>query len=516
MDRRVNKSSRNPAAFSQIWLVTACVSFGTTVFAASPEIRDGKPLYFDRMRSPLARSDLRISPAQSCAAAACHGGAQPGVLNPAAQRGTEYLLWLEQDPHARSWRTLCTPESNQLLERLSILKNGVVVDKTAFDNCLNCHNSTRRFSETRTQSWAPEGIGCAACHGPDMHWGNQHYIQGWEPDNQLANGFVPLENLVVRARICASCHVGDADRDMNHDLIAAGHPRLSYEFAAYHALLPKHWRDEREANSSDFEVRLWLAGQIANLDASLALLEKRASLAGFARPWPELSEYACAACHHDLAGVSTESDAALSDKSDRLHYATSNRAGAAWILAHEWQSRTPQHRIHFAESEDLRQALRLLESLMSRHPLSTQPMAVRQAAEKARMRLDRWLQSPSSQMTWAAADAQWLSGLTASVQISANGRFVGDVPFDWESAAQLYAAFVAARFAWPEGPQGTLLQPMRELKTGLSYLGRENTFLGPQSARHRGLKISLPDQIRNIQRKLNPENQVIRHSRDGT
>ena len=33
---------------------------------------------------------------------------------------------------------------------------------------------------------------------------------------------------------------------MNHDMIAAGHPALHYEFATYHECQPKHWREPGE------------------------------------------------------------------------------------------------------------------------------------------------------------------------------------------------------------------------------------------------------------------------------
>ena len=61
-------------------------------------------------------------------------------------------------------------------------------------------------------------------------------------------GFMDTKNLVSRIEQCAGCHIGqDARgglplRDVNHDLIAAGHPRLNFEFAAYHENQPKHWK----------------------------------------------------------------------------------------------------------------------------------------------------------------------------------------------------------------------------------------------------------------------------------
>ncbi len=41
--------------------------------------------------------------------------------------------------------------------------------------------------------------------------------------------------------------------EVDHDLIAAGHPALRFEFATYFANLPPHWdvARDKKANSSD-------------------------------------------------------------------------------------------------------------------------------------------------------------------------------------------------------------------------------------------------------------------------
>ena len=104
--------------------------------------------------------------------------------------------------------------------------------------CLACHaiDSTKE-PETRDQILA-EGVGCGGCHGPADKWIGQHYTAEWKALSNREKwekyGFVPTKNLVARTLNCASCHVGDAGRDMNHDFIAAGHPRLAFEAARFH------------------------------------------------------------------------------------------------------------------------------------------------------------------------------------------------------------------------------------------------------------------------------------------
>jgi hypothetical protein len=89
---------------------------------------------------------------------------------------------------------------------------------------------------------------------------------------------------------------------VNHDLIAAGHPRLSFEYTKYHfseKYSEKHWVEKLP--NPDFEVRTWFVGQVASLRAAVDLLTVRAerSLENKA-PWPELSESSCYACHQNL------------------------------------------------------------------------------------------------------------------------------------------------------------------------------------------------------------------------
>ena len=128
--------------------------------------------------------------------------------------------------------------------------------------------------------------------------------------------------------ISAGCHVGSpADdehllRDVNHDLIAAGHPRLDFSFSAYLNLMPKHWpdgprrKDSRPAHygfrpDSETHAETWAIGQAVTAQAALELLasragsdeklangaEERASRTG---PMAGILGYDCYACHHQL------------------------------------------------------------------------------------------------------------------------------------------------------------------------------------------------------------------------
>jgi hypothetical protein len=241
--------------------------------------------------------------AASCATASCHSGPKVGVSTETTYRGSEYSLWLDNDPHAQSWRTLCSDESAKILSKLGILRDGKVVKADAYQNCLACHNTDRQVAADNITPRIAEGVGCESCHGASERWYDRHF-QSLEAKQLAVSslGLADTNALVQRAKVCTLCHVGGKDRDMNHDLIAAGHPALYFDLAVYYESYPKHWRDA-EQTDPNFRSRLWLAGQIAMADSELELLQARALKSLPVSTWPELSSYQCTSCHVSLNGI---------------------------------------------------------------------------------------------------------------------------------------------------------------------------------------------------------------------
>jgi hypothetical protein len=260
---------------------------------------------------------------------------------------------------------------------------------------------------------------------------SQHYRYPLDVD--VESGFVNNRNYLTRARMCATCHVGDRDRDMNHDIIAAGHPALRYEFATYHARQPKHWRDDEECDPSCYETQLWLAGQIAALDASLTLLETRASDSHTVSVWPEFAEYDCASCHHEMRSP----DLAGPQRRGLPRYSAWNRAGLEMLLEFAGNAS--------AEEQQLRDRISNLQAVMeaTRTP---DPDAVAAATRDARLALDRWLQSHDGFGKLRTLDADRLTLVTETCDRHETAS--------WEAAAQMYLARIAARTAWSDGPNG--------------------------------------------------------------
>ena len=249
---------------------------------------------------PLTRASNRVLGAPSCSASACHGGPAAGVSSVRALRGSEYPLWIESDPHARSWRTLNSDRSVEILERLQILIDGKIANPSAYKNCLACHNTSTELTIDGILPAIPEGVGCEACHGPSEAWRDSHY-QG--PGSvQIAIDQLGLVNTAsepVRAKACSLCHIGGPDRDMNHDIIAAGHPALYFDYATYLKAYPKHWREEPR-NPPALALERWLIGQVTKADSELELIETRIASAHPHSTWPEFSNQQCTSCHQPL------------------------------------------------------------------------------------------------------------------------------------------------------------------------------------------------------------------------
>lgn len=244
----------------------------------------------------------------SCAAMACHGGA-----GTAPSSANSYTIWMARDRHAQAYAILFDEPSQRIEAKLH--GSGRVRAETDA-RCLECHvhpdEGRARHATTYTRE---DGVGCESCHGPAERWLEPHTRVSWKEmtdADKLALGMTPTKDLNVRAKLCVSCHVGGAGREVDHDLIAAGHPRLRFELGWYQTELPKHWDWAAEKRREPgLEARTWERGQVVTAQAALELLAARAREAAqdqtdsskktAGRAWPEFAEYDCFACHHDLA-----------------------------------------------------------------------------------------------------------------------------------------------------------------------------------------------------------------------
>ncbi len=247
-----------------------------------------------------------------CSARGCHGRIGPG---PEAVRQNEFSLWLGRDKHAQAYEALLGKQGGDIARKVF----GEGHTASTEPACLACHTNPHAAAggSALLKEEQQQGVGCEACHGGAERWLPLHTSQEWKhytPEIKATYGMAPVGDQAALAETCVGCHIGaPADpakglplRDMNHDMIAAGHPRLAFEFGAFRANLPPHWDEAAKKRPADFEAHVWAVGQVVSAQAALRLLADRAG--DEKRPWPEFAEYDCSACHHDLEAPSWRQD----------------------------------------------------------------------------------------------------------------------------------------------------------------------------------------------------------------
>ena len=223
----------------------------------------------------------------SCAAAACHGSIRPVAGSRILQ--TEYTTWIAQDRHARAAQVLSNPVSVRMAKIL-----GLPAAHSAA-KCLACHTLDAPEAQ-QGRTFASEGVSCESCHGPASAWLGPHTTKGWTHAQSVQAGMIDTKDLVKRTEVCLSCHLGTADKFVDHEMIAAGHPDLVFDLEAFSAAMPRHWKPVTDADPFA-PVRAFTVGQLVHLRSSLDRLGRRIN----SQAWPEYAEMDCFACHHSLA-----------------------------------------------------------------------------------------------------------------------------------------------------------------------------------------------------------------------
>jgi hypothetical protein len=157
------------------------------------------------------------------------------------------------------------------------------LDATRDKRCTVCH-VVGSPEKTRT-----DGVACEACHGPAEKWLGPHTRSNSHAES-VRTGMIDTKDLAIRAKTCMSCHVGASGQEVDHELIAAGHPDLAFELDTFTAGQPAHHRDEKIVA----RVRAWAVGETSGLAESMRLLGSHE------KSWPEFADLECYQCHHDL------------------------------------------------------------------------------------------------------------------------------------------------------------------------------------------------------------------------
>ena len=403
-----------------------------------------------RGSAPAAISSLpsqNLMGAGSCAAAACHN-ANFDKGHP----GSEYTSWITRDrDHARAYEVLFDERSKNIQKNLNR-------SITAYNNqrCLSCHTSPD-FDLANPPAHAPyfktDGVSCESCHGPAKNWLNVHHLDAWQtktPEQKKALGMHDTRSLAGRAQVCVTCHVGAPGMEVDHDLIAAGHPRLHFEFGAFHAFLPRHWSDSKDRRDRpDFEARVWAIGQLATAQASLELLAEHAG--NKEKAWPEFALYDCSSCHHELESPSRRQQQGFGKRKPGAFPWGHQVVMARRILENQRESKAPQSL----------QRLDQLQKIMDAGNPNRQDIATH--AKAAATLLARWQNDLDQQPLDGRSIEEMLRSLLAK-----DGPMVGA---SWDEITQahlglaaLYNAQSNLKLPMPPSLQESVLRVSRNLQ----------------------------------------------------
>ena len=238
----------------------------------------------------------------TCAASQCHGSAVPRDGSNVLQN--EYVTWTQDDPHANAYEVLSNDVSRAIARRL-----GLESASTA-GICLDCHTDNVPAYQRGERFQVSDGVGCESCHGGAENWVSTHYnVPAVSHSDSVAAGLYPTDDVSDRAELCLSCHLGTRDKFATHRIMAAGHPRLSFELDTFTELWrtagrQPHYRvdaDYGERKNSASHTQTWAGGLLAEGRQRLALIRDR-QFAG-AGMFPELGLYDCHACHRTMKTV---------------------------------------------------------------------------------------------------------------------------------------------------------------------------------------------------------------------
>lgn len=231
----------------------------------------------------------------SCAGSTCHGRNE---ADGEVVRQDELWRWQEESTpggaHSRAFRVLGEPRS------LAIGKKLGIGDPRSAAMCLGCHATPAASKGARYQ--VSDGVSCEACHGAASGWLASHYATGTSHARNVSQGMIPLENAQARAGVCLDCHLGNdaPGQFVNHRIMAAGHPRISFELDLFSTLTQHHDEDAdyRLRKGKTNSMRMWAVGQAIALDRSLSLFGKPGI--GQEGMFPEFYFFDCHSCHRRI------------------------------------------------------------------------------------------------------------------------------------------------------------------------------------------------------------------------
>ncbi len=234
----------------------------------------------------------------TCAGSTCHGRAEG---NGEIVRQDEIATWQEPSSpsgaHSRAFSVLRSERSRRIAAKIGL------TDPATAAACLGCHSIDVPASRRGARFLASDGVGCEACHGPASGWIASHYAKPASHAANLAAGMTKLEDPQVRAGICLDCHYGSKRKGqfVTHSMMAAGHPRLSFELELFSTLQQHHDADAdyTARKHAPGSVQLWAVGQAEAVARETDLFaDQSLRMTGL---FPQFYFYDCHSCHRQIS-----------------------------------------------------------------------------------------------------------------------------------------------------------------------------------------------------------------------
>lgn len=233
----------------------------------------------------------------TCASSLCHGSIAGWDGSPVVQN--EYVVWSRLDKHAGAYKLLFDERSRKIAANLA-LPQPAHLSRV----CVDCHahNPVAAAPRPAATHSVGDGVGCEGCHGPAQRWIASHTAPEASHKGNIAQGLYPVDQPLARAKLCLSCHFGSSTKYVSHRIMAAGHPRMSFEMETFTNLQPAHFKvdaDYIQRKGNVDGVRIWAIGQAVAVATQIdILLDPQRGRDGV---FPELTLFDCHACHHPMA-----------------------------------------------------------------------------------------------------------------------------------------------------------------------------------------------------------------------
>jgi hypothetical protein len=192
---------------------------------------------------------------------------------------------------------LATPRADAITARLGL---GRARDAAA---CLGCHAETAPAQMRGSLFQVSDGVGCEACHGASAAWLSSHTAVGATHAQNVGKGLVALEDPKTRAGVCLDCHFGSMKdgQFVTHQMMAAGHPRISFELDLFSALQAHYDLNDNYAKRKQIAggIKFWSVGQALAVERALTLYADANH--GREGAFPEFYFFDCQSCHRRIS-----------------------------------------------------------------------------------------------------------------------------------------------------------------------------------------------------------------------